>query len=426
MPASAVASTRGARCLSAAQVAHDARRFAEWSFHQAFIEDVDWSDIPERFMPWIQNIFAVDGQLPKMWKDQKYLLKQSVQFQKFMFNVCSKDPDLFAKEGTNMEDETTEKFHDNITTVINIWNRLHDLRKSGRHVTYSDYSGIFQQLCSVAIVQSDLRPNCMIALPAPIEPIPVTSSLSDSAKKLKCSASIFIPSKHIGELSSSAKSPYKQLNAHPSIMEKRSGIKPPFWLQVTPLWNPIPPSSFEFASCFMHGSRASQEEARRLTKMATTAALRQLRSLCISSPVYGLAWHETRVTADIAWCTDFSNKFPKIHSTSYKNAATKSWDISKQKDILRVFLILRNIDRWTVNQFHDEICRGVGTMRDRVMAGEEKITPWRVATGAVSSRKRACPSSDAEDDVEAADRPKRKRSAAFLLQSGRGRKRRAK
>ena len=81
-----------------------------------------------------------------------------------------------------------------------------------------------------------------------------------------------------------------------------------------------------------------------------------------------------------------------IHSAPYPGRETKAsgkrrigqlrngfhdWDLEKAADILEVFVLLRNIDLWTVGPFLKRINEGVSSLEKSVLEDRKHYTPWK-------------------------------------------------
>lgn len=64
---------------------------------------------------------------------------------------------------------------------------------------------------------------------------------------------------------------------------------------------------FEFASAFFEDKKPLHqmlEDAYRQNRMSTASAVRQLHSLHINAPIFGLIWSNGTVRAHVDWCKD--------------------------------------------------------------------------------------------------------------------------
>jgi len=109
------------------------------------------------------------------------------------------------------------------------------------------------------------------------------------------------------------------------------------------------------------------DTALRQNRMATAASVRHLNSFQVQAPVFGLVWAKGRVVAHVDWWA---------HDRVLSARWSEEWNLEKQEDILRVFLLVRNIDKWTQTVFRDKVIRGVGDLLKSVKKGGS-YQPWR-------------------------------------------------
>jgi solute carrier family 25 carnitine/acylcarnitine transporter 20/29 len=53
------------------------------------------------------------------------------------------------------------------------------------------------------------------------------------------------------------------------------------------------------------------------------------------------------------------------------------WLLDKPGDILQVYFLIRNIDKWTVGKFRERVEHGVGELVKAIVHKKQKFSPWR-------------------------------------------------
>lgn len=141
-----------------------------------------------------------------------------------------------------------------------------------------------------------------------------------STKTVIPDCTIMIPANKIQPLSHSAKSPYKTLKGHASVVKSGSASKgSSFRYQSTPCANLPDTAQFEFISSFWEDKKPVHhmlEDAYRQNRMATASAVRHLHSLRIRAPIFGLVWASGSVKAHVDWCKSEEGATPvgvRIH-----------------------------------------------------------------------------------------------------------------
>ena len=67
---------------------------------------------------------------------------------------------------------------------------------------------------------------------------------------------------------------------------------------------------------------------------------------------------------------------PQKKSTRRKNLF-HDWDLSKPADIIEVYLLLRNLDRWTVEGFRTRVVGGIMGLVQEVSQRGRRVLQWR-------------------------------------------------
>ncbi|CDO73193.1 hypothetical protein BN946_scf185007.g248 [Trametes cinnabarina] len=229
-----------------------------------------------------------------------------------------------------------------------------------------------------------------ISLPQPSATHKVTAGAVRilNAKVAKPDGALFIPTHRLTELCETEQSPYKVLCRSLRRNSGTVGGEASFRYQST-LCAKLPETRvFEIASTFWEDKKPSQDElhaAYRQNRMATTSALRQLHALNVHAPVFGLVFAEGKVRAHVDWWR-VKNGEVMIYSAPYggpplqerrkRSSAFHEWDLAKPADIIGVYLLMRNLDRWTARAFCEAVTAGVSELARRVQAGQT-IMPWR-------------------------------------------------
>ena len=163
---------------------------------------------------------------------------------------------------------------------------------------------------------------------------------------------------------------------------------------------------FEFISSFWEDKKPVHslfEDAYRQNRMATTSAARHLHSLGVDAPVLGLIWASGGVRSHIDWCTSKGSEHPVgscllhvfsstdhhhidqiVYSAPYpgepgqrQSGYFREWRLEKPCDILQVYLLIRNIDIWTVGKFRDRVLTGIQGLAEAVKREERGYLPWK-------------------------------------------------
>jgi solute carrier family 25 (mitochondrial carnitine/acylcarnitine transporter), member 20/29 len=68
---------------------------------------------------------------------------------------------------------------------------------------------------------------------------------------------------------------------------------------------------------------------------------------------------------------------PYPGSEDENNATFHEWLLERPGDILQVYFLIQNIDRWTVGRFLERVVIGVNELVEAVMHNKAKYDPWR-------------------------------------------------
>ncbi|KAG6841955.1 hypothetical protein C0991_005135 [Blastosporella zonata] len=198
---------------------------------------------------------------------------------------------------------------------------------------------------------------------------------------------ILIPAATIRSLSLSAKSPFKVLKGHSTVVKSGNTSKgSSFRYQSTPCATLPDTPGFEFASSFWEDKKPVHhllEDAYRQNRMSTASALRHMNSLAIKAPVVGLVWSSGIVRAHVDWCKAGEDVMPTILSAPYPGDSAagedmfREWQLDQPGDILAIYFLIRNLDRWTNGGFYTRVAEGIKDLVDRVVNKGERYTPWK-------------------------------------------------
>ncbi|KAI0961701.1 hypothetical protein AcV7_000735 [Taiwanofungus camphoratus] len=388
--------SRKSRCKSASEIARNVNHFEMWVSYQG-CQDVSFHDIPEELKADVKKVFDVKGQLPNAWLDKSTEAYKSLQamlpsdFVAFIVKAHEATPKLFSSK---VMPEASKDLLCDLQSVFSAWTRLQKMRRSSKKWSEADYvANVYNVFRSPAIHESDYRASCSISLAQPLAHLAVSTESVRvlNAKTAFPDSAIFIPAGRIRDLSLSAKSPFKVLKEHPRVAGSGSvGGESSFRFQSTPCTKLPDTPGFEFASAFWEDKKPVHhllEDAHRQNRIATTSAVRQLHSLHVQAPVFGLVWAQGTVRAHVDWWTVEKNKnHPTIRSAAYpgpKNHNRRTsgifheWHLDEPNDILQVFLLIRNMDRWTVGGFRDRVIAGINQLVCDVVQQGHKFTPWK-------------------------------------------------
>lgn len=328
--------------------------------------------MPSELKSDVKSVFHVNRQLPAEWIDQTSESYRSLKscvstdFLEFLDSASHASPKLFSPK----------------------------MRSSTRKWSEADYvANVYNVFRSPAVNKSDYRAQCCVSLPQPLpdHALTVGAIKSLNAKTASPDGAIFIPARFIRELSHSSTSPYKLLKSHPNVAGAGSaGGENSFRYQSTPCAKLPDTATFEFASAFWEDKKPVHhmlEDAYRQNRMATTAAVRQLHSLAIQAPIFGLVWSQGKVRAHIDWwIVKPDTTYPTVRSAAYPgpkgdrrrtSGIFHEWNLEEPNDILQVFLLIRNIDEWTVGRFQKLVTKGVNQLCDDVIQGRHQFRPWK-------------------------------------------------
>lgn len=232
-----------------------------------------------------------------------------------------------------------------------------------------------------------------------------------NAKSVIPDGAVFVPEKSLQKLSLAAESAFKKLKRSALTGSAARG-EVSFACQSTPSVKLPRTSGFQFASSFWEDKKPVHnmlDDAYRQNRMSTAAAVRHLHSLHVKAPVFGLVWSDGSVRAHVDWCVNkgqeppvctmstFLKKRSQLSSSSVVQQIVRSamfpgprgdngrgegndaheWNLEKPAHIIQVFLLIKNIDHWTVNEFLKCVEVGITDLVDSVFVKGCPYQPWK-------------------------------------------------
>jgi len=381
------------RSPSASEIARNVGNFEVWSTHQC-CEQVAYSDIPQDFKDDVTEVYDVTGRLPTAWVDKNsptYRALSRIAPKALLAFICDAYdacPNLFSDA---VDPEQGITMFTEIPVVFSAWERLQRMRKSREKWSEADYvANVYNVFRSPALHGSMYRVHPTISLPQP----PLRTDLSSGAKRILNTktvipdSAIFLPTDSVRQLSETSKSPYRTIKHNPSVMKTGSPSRASsFRYQTTPCTQIPDQPVFEFISSFWEDKKPVHnllEDAYRQNRMATASAARHLHSLGVNAPVLGLVWASGGVRSHVDWCSGKGSEHPTVYSAPYpgepgqqQNGYFREWRLDRPCDILQVYLLIRNIDNWTVGKFRSRVLSGVKNLAEDVKRGEREYLPWK-------------------------------------------------
>ncbi|KAF9229122.1 hypothetical protein BS17DRAFT_4779 [Gyrodon lividus] len=377
-------STGHQRSFSASEIARNTRNFETWSTYQ-YCEEASCSDIPDEFKDDFEHLFDTRDRISKSWLDKPG--GYSAGLTAFLKSAFGASSDLFSSTAAATGDE---ELWEEISVVYLAWKRLHKLRVSNEKWSEADYvANVYNVLRSPAIKESVFRVQCTVSLPQPPSIAVDDAHRILNTKSATPDCAVFLPAALTRPLSHSAKSPYRLLKNHPTVAKAGTATKgTSFRYQSTPCAQLPDMPGFEFVSSLWEDKKPVHsllDDAYRQNRIATVSAVRHLHSLNIKSPVIGLIWANGTVRAHIDWCEVVNGK-PVVMSAPYSGFEEDSrvsdrlfheWVLDNPRDILQVYFLVRNIDKWTCSQFHSRIVAGLNGLVESIILKDGSYQPWK-------------------------------------------------
>ncbi|KAH9982349.1 hypothetical protein BGW80DRAFT_1161831, partial [Lactifluus volemus] len=417
---------RHSRSFSASEIARNAKRFDIWCSFQG-CEEVEFSDLPEDYKVYVGDIFNTRGRLPAEWVDKsskfyrRMKATSSAEFVAFLMRVNEEYPQLFSNTSSA---ERNRRLLDEMKSVFFVWERLQRMRsESNDKVSEAEFvSNVYESLRSSALCNSTYKVKLPIGLP---QPPPHPQIRTETARILNPKSAVpdsavFVPEKDIRKLSLAADSAFKQLRRSRLTGSAARGEES-FTCQSTPCVQLSRTPGFRFVSSFWEDKKPGHsllEDAYRQNRMSTAAAVRHLQSLHIKAPVIGLIWSDGRVRAHVDWCASEGQEplvctmvrsalFPGLHRDG-SGGNVHEWQLDSPSDMIEVFLLIKNIDHWTVNGFLECIERGIADLVDSVLTKGHPYQPWKRVGTLKASRTKEAPAAENSSSQPSAPPPVRR------------------
>jgi len=382
------------RSLSASEIAKNAKHFETWCSFQR-CEDVAFSDLPSQFIEHVDSVFNTRGRLPAEWVDKsskfyrRIKATSSADFMAFLTRAQKECPQLFSEA---IPAQSNCRLLDELKGVFLSWERLQRMRSESKYMaSEADFvSNVYEGLRSSALRQSTYKSKWPIGLPQPPHRyIRAPSVRILNAKSVVPDGAVFVPEKSIQNLSLAADSAFKQLKRSELTGAAARG-EGSFACQSTPSVQLPRTSGFRFASSFWEDKKPVHnmlDDAYRQNRMSTAAAVRHLHSLHVKAPVFGLVWSDGSVRAHVDWCVSKGQEPPIVRSALFPGPRgdngrregnhTHEWNLDSPAHIIEVFLLIKNIDHWTVNGFLECIEAGIADLVDSVLVDGCPYQPWK-------------------------------------------------
>ncbi|KAH7929332.1 hypothetical protein BV22DRAFT_1192082 [Leucogyrophana mollusca] len=374
------------RSVSASEIARNLGNFETWSTYQN-CEQVSYADVPEKFRADVGRIFCTEQKLPASWLEKDKSFRCTSGLSTFLGSAFRKSPKLFSQ---HINTEESDELFEEIAIVFSAWKRLRQMRSCKEKWSEADYvANVYNVFRSPAVRDSIYRVQCTVSLP---QPPGLLESGADIPRVLNTKTAVpdcavFLPASVTRSLSHSAKSPYKVLKNHPTIVNAGNSARgSSFRYQSTPCAQLPDMPGFEFVSSLWEDKKpvhALLDDAFRQNRMSTAAAVRHLHSLHVQVPVIGLIWANGTVRAHVDWCEEQDGK-PSVMSAPYPGSLDDSrdeifheWVLDEPSDILQVYFLVRNIDQWTMGRFREQVVGGVTQMMTTISNDEGKYRPWK-------------------------------------------------
>ncbi|KAJ3783380.1 hypothetical protein GGU11DRAFT_5491 [Lentinula aff. detonsa] len=386
---------KAARALSASEISKNSHHFEIWCTYQ-YLERAAYEDIPESFKQDVETVFDVSGRLPIAWTEQEseeYKLLSSFappEFLEFIAEAYNEDPSLFGAE----INELPATLYLPLTTVFTAWQRLKAMLHSSQRWSEADFADAYAQFRGPALKESTRLMQCSVSLPQPLQ----THVDSEAARILNTRKSIpdcvvMVPPESIRHLSNSTDSAFKRLKKNKAIKKTGSAVKSSSFAYQATICYSIPDTpAFEFVSSIWEDKKpvhSMPEHAYRQNRMSTASAARQLHSMHVDAPVFGLTWTHGHVRAHVDWCQKPQpDEHPVVYSAPYirsvesKDSAKGNqeyhrWDLTRASDILDLYFLINNIDRWTTRGFLGRVNNGVSALEKSIVEDGKTFEPWR-------------------------------------------------
>jgi solute carrier family 25 (mitochondrial carnitine/acylcarnitine transporter), member 20/29 len=99
--------------------------------------------------------------------------------------------------------------------------------------------------------------------------------------------------------------------------------------------------------------------------------------------------------------------FPGLHRDG-SGGNVHEWQLDSPSDMIEVFLLIKNIDHWTVNGFLECIERGIADLVDSVLTKGHPYQPWKRVGTLKASRTKEAPAAENSSSQPSAPPPVRR------------------
>ncbi|GAW04428.1 hypothetical protein LENED_006217 [Lentinula edodes] len=382
------------RALSASEISKNSHHFEIWCTYQN-LERAAPEDIPESFRQDVENVFDVSGMLPLVWtrkESEEYKLLSTFappDFIAFIAEAYNEDPSLFSAE----VGEHPSALYLPLTTVFTAWQRLKSMLNSSQRWSEADFADAYAQFRGPALKESTRLMQCSVSLPQPLQtPVDPEAARILNTKKSIPDCVVMIPPESIRHLSNSTDSAFKRLKKNKAVKKTGSAVKNSSFAYQATVCHSIPDTpAFEFVSSVWEDKKpvhSMPEHAYRQNRMSTASAARQLHSMHVDAPVFGLTWTHGHIRAHVDWCQNPQpDEPPVVYSAPYirsveskipaDNQEYHQWDLTRASDILRLHFLIVNIDQWTVGGFLNRVTSGVAALEKSIVEDGKAFEPWR-------------------------------------------------
>lgn len=149
--------------------------------------------------------------------------------------------------------------------------------------------------------------QCSVSLPQPLQtPVDLEAARILNTKKSIPDCVVMIPPESIRHLSNSTDSAFKRLKKNKAVKKTGSAVKNSSFAYQATVCHSIPDTpAFEFVSSIWEDKKpvhSMPEHAYRQNRMSTASAARQLHSMHVDAPVFGLTWTHGHIRAHVDWC----------------------------------------------------------------------------------------------------------------------------
>lgn len=374
---------------SASEIAKNTKFFEKWTTSQG-CKVATYDDIPDEFFHEVEAVFDTTGKLPAAWLEEGSDLNGTLSSDLVTFfrNAREDCPALFSDQ---VDPADSRDLLTGIICSFGGWKTLKNIvDRNEKRSEASDVCSVYTMIRRLAIEKSDYRVQTPLSLP---EPLPHCTKITNRTVRILNASTIvpdnmvFLPASLGRRLSASTSSLWNKLKwdcrLGTDISDSKSSERS-LNFQATPCQQLPEVEGFEFASSVWEDKKPKKhvsDEAYRQNRMSCAGVVRQLAAFGVEVPVFGLVWENGTVRAHIDWHATENGKQAVLSAPYTKNDDWRPhvWDLEKPGDALQVFLLVRNIDDWTVNGFYDRVRKGLAATVKQLKKGSRHFVPWRRA-----------------------------------------------